>query len=277
MTHADGHFAIGKSHVVCQDYVRTGRTPDGRAYVIVADGCSSSKDTDLGARLLVLATETFITTTKPSKTTHNAVNFDIIASIATKYANHMGLHPTCLDATLLVAIETETHIAVSRMGDGVVAARERTGAYQYSNHEFASGAPFYTNYLQHEDRLQALYDLPNNHVFMTQGIVGVGETKDQIEMGDYATMLAQPVLYAKADFDLVVLMTDGALSFRKGLEPVPVTDIVTQILDVKVPTGEFMLRRAKKFLGSYCTQQGWDHYDDFGVGAVFIDAPDMQP
>ncbi|HYO91642.1 MAG TPA: hypothetical protein VEQ40_08400, partial [Pyrinomonadaceae bacterium] len=64
---ADSAFLIGATHAVCQDYAVAGNgTPDERAavsnlqanpYVILSDGCSSSPDTDIGARLLVKAAE----------------------------------------------------------------------------------------------------------------------------------------------------------------------------------------------------------------------------
>src|SRR5215203_2249321 len=47
----DCFFNIGATHSVCQDYVVAS------PYLILSDGCSSSPDTDIGARLLVKAAE----------------------------------------------------------------------------------------------------------------------------------------------------------------------------------------------------------------------------
>jgi hypothetical protein len=270
-THADGYFAIGKTHTVCEDYVRCGRTTDGMAYTIVSDGCSASKDVDIGARLLVRAAEIYILS---QTTPFHPVIFGVIAELALGFATTLNLHPTCLDATLIIAIETDTHVAVYKMGDGVIASRRRDGSMFYDYQEFVSGAPYYPNYLRDAERHKSFRDMPGNDVIFTTGSVserGVGETKETWNMHDYAMVLSLPILFHKKDVDLVVLMTDGACSFRKGLEPVPVVEIVKQILEVKSSTGEFMIRRAKRFLGTYCTNQGWHHDDDFGVGAIFID------
>ena len=57
MATADAHFSIGKTHRVCEDYARAGLLPDGRAFAIVSDGCSSSPDTDFGSRLMTIAAQ----------------------------------------------------------------------------------------------------------------------------------------------------------------------------------------------------------------------------
>ena len=51
MIHVDCAFRMGRTHLVCQDYaaVAAGEFP----CVLLADGCSWSPDTDMGARLLV--------------------------------------------------------------------------------------------------------------------------------------------------------------------------------------------------------------------------------
>ena len=51
---ADSAVNIGSTHSLCQDYV-IARNPDRAPYVVLSDGCSSSNDTDIGARLLVRA------------------------------------------------------------------------------------------------------------------------------------------------------------------------------------------------------------------------------
>ena len=64
---ADSAFRMGSTHAVCQDYAvasawtaaahTDGAAPPPRPYIILSDGCSSTPDTDVGARLLVKAAE----------------------------------------------------------------------------------------------------------------------------------------------------------------------------------------------------------------------------
>ena len=51
---ADHYYTIGNSHSVCQDYAISGLVENG-AYAILSDGCSSSPDVDVGARMLSLS------------------------------------------------------------------------------------------------------------------------------------------------------------------------------------------------------------------------------
>ena len=74
----DSVFAIGASHVAtgkaCQDYTLS-RASDTYAYAIVSDGCSSGGMTDVGARVLALATATAIRATNDTRT-FNANHLD---------------------------------------------------------------------------------------------------------------------------------------------------------------------------------------------------------
>ena len=48
---ADAYFEIGATHLVCQDYALAFANNE-YAYAIVSDGCTSSPNTDIGARLI---------------------------------------------------------------------------------------------------------------------------------------------------------------------------------------------------------------------------------
>ncbi len=68
--HADSVYVIGDGHQVCEDYARSGCfsdmwiSEDGLRsavhYALVSDGCSGSKDTDIGSRLIINAAERMI-------------------------------------------------------------------------------------------------------------------------------------------------------------------------------------------------------------------------
>lgn len=95
MANSDAFFSIGKTHEVCQDYARAGDL-DGRQFAIVSDGCSSSPDTDFGARALVMSA---IQCRKEISWLPLVADWTIWH--AKDIIKGYGLSPFCLDATLL--------------------------------------------------------------------------------------------------------------------------------------------------------------------------------
>lgn len=53
---SDSLFVIGSDHDICQDYVAH-HNNGVKSYIVLADGCSGSKDSDVGARVLVKSHE----------------------------------------------------------------------------------------------------------------------------------------------------------------------------------------------------------------------------
>src|SRR5215208_7219869 len=98
---ANSVFNIGATHAVCQDYViARSRAPHGGPYVVMSDGCSSSPDTDVGARLLVKAIDQMLVRTAPRDVCklHKEC-----ARTALGWAELIGLPAQAVDATLLSA------------------------------------------------------------------------------------------------------------------------------------------------------------------------------
>lgn len=264
--HSDGHFAIGSTHTVCQDWVRTGKTEQGQSFAIVCDGCSSSPDTDVGARLLALSAEQSLR--------NNFLAADEVTYQALGLAVQLDLRPQCLDATLIVVASRnpaiKPGIAVSMWGDGVIAARRRDGGPPtVIQVEFPLGAPFYPNYLAFPERKAAFDALGTANSPVVTILSG---TKPDALDFDFNRADGLQMSFDD-DFDLVVAMSDGAATFRQGPDSsvVPVLDVAREILAVKSPVGEFMLRRCRRFLEHDCKARGWRHLDDFSVAAVHAD------
>ena len=163
---ADSAFVIGAAHAVCQDYARagnnlpaalaanTGQSPS--PYVIVSDGCSSSPDTDVGARLLAKAAEQALLA--PVKLSVSAITeaHAEAARRALRWAKLTGLSPQAVDATLLTAHLSGDELIVGCSGDGVIVLESWLGVADVYVISFASGYPLYPSYAHQPERLLAL-------------------------------------------------------------------------------------------------------------------------
>lgn len=272
--HADTFFTGGTGHKVCQDYARHGRMPeDNRVYAIVSDGCSSSPDTDVGARILTLSAAQCIEGNLPWRTTPDSLRPRDIALIA------MGRVPppvslNCLDATLLIAEETFDGVRVWVCGDGVIVAREREDQ-KWGIIDFdCGGYPTYLTYTVDENRMARF--LEERHGKRTIRKLQDGKShliredfpfEDPLRGGAY--IFEAPL----RSFDFVAILSDGVHSFQQKdtLESVPAFKVIERIMAFKSMTGEFVTRRVKRFLQKECAELGWSHYDDFSIAAICMD------
>jgi len=271
MTHADAHFAIGKTHKVCEDYAIAGDL-DGRAFAIVCDGCSGSHNTDFGSRLLARAAA------KNLEVFGDGFNPEQAAWQAAGWVDAIGLHPTALDATLMAVFELDNkQVRIVVIGDGVVAARRRdTGLYDYWAIRYPSGAPGYLTYLLDPGRKQVFLDQTGGKRTVETSWGNTPQTTTDETNWETSspiwTLDRDPAVY-----DLVAVMSDGAESFQrpKGtrLEGIPLREVLDQVMVAK-GVGAFVTRWVNKFLTRFNPKNLWQHYDDFSMAAIQLDYPE---
>jgi hypothetical protein len=286
----DAFFAIGKTHKVCQDYARAGRTPDGLPYAIVCDGCSSSPDTDFGARLLAAATERHMPAICRGDASFQERESKIL-SLAWDAATAVSVPARALDATLIAAYPREyagmgkVGVAVSMRGDGVIVSRTREGKFMVDVIDHLENAPRYLNYDLDGDRLAGYLRRFGDESVSKYYHSGLGRDDDGKWLGNSPTMFEghpRDWFFPAFDFDLVMVLSDGVQTFQrvvrtgtsKSLEDVPVEDVVEQLIKIKGTKGEFVTRRCQKFLNKFCVENEWQHADDFSVAAIWMDEPE---
>ena len=268
---ADAVFATGAEHVICQDYARAGviSAADGGAelpFAVVSDGCSSSAHTDIGARLL---TSTLLEAWRG----HQASGWLSVVTHARLLAQMAGYAPDCLDATLLYARgDGNDHIDVGVIGDGVVAARRVDGVIEFWKID-NDGAPAYLSYALSRERTQAFLDYTKGARTISHYRDGelVSEQFDRVDPGDDSILWSMKLPVDR--FDLVVLLSDGASSFRAEAEDgssraIPTWEIVKRVCAVKTTAGQFMTRRCRRFLRRFCIDNHWTHADDFAAAGM---------
>lgn len=260
----DAVFATGRQHRVCQDYAA--EAPDR---VVLSDGCSSSPHTDFGARLICRAA-----------LLHGTAD---AATRALPLLEPLGLPLEALDATLLTAewSPATASVRASVHGDGVIVARRRDGVVIIVEVEYPSGAPLYPSYdLDAARKARYLVEFGAARRVTTRHDDEVAVWNDTVHDGvAWTSGLVVREFFASL-FDLVLVLSDGAQTFRRPVagshdgrtEAVPLAEVVHELLAVKVFTPSFLTRRVNRFLRD-ATTRGWSHDDDFSVAAVHMEAP----
>lgn len=287
MTYADAGFLIGSTHTVCQDYAIAG-TKNGTSYAVVSDGCSGSPNSDIGARILATNVARWINNPtsyygKPAGLYHHAHE-------ASWFVGQLDLPTSCLDATLLIAVEEEHQFRVCAWGDGVIAARRRqTGLLQVTRVEFPSGYPAYPSYALSRDPLAAFqrhsgkgcWDIEVEDLEISEGGGSLCASRHTSSvLARRKTIPSVDRIFPYEDFDMVAVLSDGASSFVQQIqtetsivnEPVPLASILQRALGFKSAAPGFVQRRLLRFRVE-CQKLHQLHMDDFSVAALLRETP----
>ncbi len=253
---SDSMYAIGRGHQVCEDYASSGKD-----FAVLSDGCSSSQDTDLGARYLVSASASYFHL-------HGSSGFAPrwVITRASQAASWLGSTPSCLDATLLVAHRKDNSILLTAAGDGVLAIRHTSGALT-TFHIDDGGAPAYLSYLLDGARRSAYAaaGYAERVVTVFRDHVVVARVPLQ-----FSTQFVLRLHLDTQGIEAVFLFSDGVSSFTTGGEPVPEQEVIAELCAIKGYRGEFVRRRMGRFLGKTCEQRGWHHHDDLAMAALYV-------
>jgi len=268
---ADSAFHIGSAHAVCQDYAVADLCERGRPYVILSDGCSSSPDTDVGARLLVKAAERLLRESGGPPARGLAEMHAESARLALSWAGLLGLRPQAVDATLLTAHLDGEELVVGCTGDGVVCLQTAEGALDVYAVSYPSGFPVYPDYAHQPARLRALADagLERKEVARLRA-ASAEERLWTVGVSDGGAMTE--VLSVKAaDYRFAALFSDGVQSFQHSgrAESVPLETVLPELVSFKNTRGAFVGRRMKMFLKD-CSRKGWRHADDLSLAALHL-------
>jgi protein phosphatase 2C-like protein len=237
---------IGSTHSVCQDYAIAG---DG--YVILSDGCSSSSDTDIGARLLVRAMAQVVTAHADISELHKES-----ARVALAWARMIGLPAQSVDATLMSAHVSGDNLIVACSGDGVIVLESKEGVLDVYAISSPSGYPFYPSYVHQPDRLAELV----THNRCNKEI----KHHDATEITDSLTISLK---LKAADYRYVALASDGINSFFQTQRRICLADVLKELWSFKHSHGAFVERRMKRFKKDMHAK-GWQHADDLAFAVI---------
>ena len=292
--HADHHYEIGSSHAACEDYAMSG-THNGLSYAIVSDGCSSSDDTDVGARILChIAKSALLYLHRQGPLTNDyyiqnqfpSVFKSLVLMKAIEARASLRLDYNAFDATLLVAFAAERpdndpawgYIC---FGDGVTVLRYTDGHARAMRMSYSSNAPYYLSYGMSKDKddayRAALGDATRHNTFIDLFPHGKYEEVKDYECEpctDYTHMASSDVMLDVPD--QIVLFSDGVGSYEdKDRNAAPDMGVVREALSYKNTAGEFVKRRMRA-MGKKFAADGISHYDDMSCAAVHIGGPRVE-
>lgn len=290
MIPSDAAFFIGKTHKVCQDYAIADNDRAALRSVWLSDGCSSSPNTDIGARLLshgmqqrlsdypaVIAADTAET-----QQTHLDELVRKNLRLAARSARDLGVPGGFLDATLLGLIHIpapqgegeKDAVHAVLYGDGAVVFGRTDGTREVYHSQYPAGYPYYPAYVADKDRLASWRGVANNAHTITRTALladgSVGESQTVVPESPYH-LLRLPARGLR----FAAVLSDGIESFQskigaetcstfKSVDYLPVVQELTAFKNFK---GEFVHRRLQSFLKD-CVRRGWHHNDDISLAAL---------
>jgi len=274
MIHSDIFLEIGSQHAVCEDYIIHGYDPF--QYIILSDGCSSSNNTEMGARILCHLAKQFLRYYKGEMPIDSKRMGQWIIHNAEMTARQLGLTLNCLDATLIISYyyeDAKTFYTII-YGDGFVASvyKDYIALDEVS---YSNNAPYYLSY-KIDDERRELYEEIYPTKLLSHIEVSGTNMKDQIgtERGIHTLSPHEIEIKIEHDFEYLLIASDGLGSFVDNSEPIqklmPPISVTSKLTQFKNTKGEFLKRRAKKQMKEYRGQK-IDHFDDLSVGVFLKD------
>ena len=258
MINADSHFSIGQSHLVNEDYAISGNDPF--PYLIIADGCSSSEDTDIGARLLVMGAKEYLLNHTNTSSIPNPNEIGLYAAMKAEAAARItNINVNAIDATLIVAFVKGNTAYVYMYGDGTITYIDINDQVHNVDVNYSHNAPFYPSYLVDKARSEQ-YRALSAEAYKTVHI-----NNDCRDEGiTIPTVIKLPTDILK----ILMIASDGVSSFVniESQEIIDMSIATKAFSDFKNTKGDFVKRKVKRVLKTMA-KNGIVNGDDISIGA----------
>jgi serine/threonine protein phosphatase PrpC len=262
MINTDTFIEIGSNHQICEDYIISGNDLHTN-YIILSDGCSTAKNSEMGARLLTYLAKQYLKY-------HNHISLEQKdANVMGQWIIHnaemtmrqLGLERSCLDATLIISYVYKKLIHIYMYGDGVIVMKDRSGEIKIVTVDYTQNTPYYLSYLI-DEKCDQLYYKKKIQKKITHALKVPGSSFDLIEAYD------KPYYHA-INMDIypcVFVCSDGIKSFVEDNKIMDPYDYIYNFMNYKNTNGEFLKRRMKRALLDL-SSDNIKHFDDLSIGA----------
>jgi hypothetical protein len=286
MYEVDSHYLIGIRHInsgkPCQDHALSGLLDGGAAFAIAADGCSSGRHTDMGARLMTFATARAIraqwTMTQKSvgdQTPDEIAFYQRVGIDGVKTT--LGLNLQDLLATCVYAFVSPEGGFIHVQGDGVFAYKLRSGEIVMSRFDWQNNAPCYPayaadNYASYINaqggKVDVLALTPENWQLSPKGDL-TELRQEKISLGNGIRGITKRFTAKElAEIEYIAVFSDGVTQ----IENLEWQKAVSQLLAFKTTAGEFATRRLIRAVKD-AEQLGKGPIDDIAYAVIKIPSP----
>jgi len=252
----DNFLKIGSSHKVCEDYTLVGDN-----YIIISDGCSSAKMTDVGARILTISAATVIKRYIEQRFIPTYEVFgDIVLHTALAHSRALNLPDSSLYATLLIAFHIDGYTHVYVYGDGHVVSESNDGKKCHISYEYGRpnkpelNAPYYLAYWMDPKQYTDQFG------------------KDNLQVYENGSEVVPFNSHVYDDTKTLTLFTDGIESFRCCDEcDLKALYVAHELTSYKNYKGEFVQRRCKAAMKYFKRlDPAVTHTDDIAVASMYL-------
>lgn len=264
----DLHFVKGHSHDICEDY---GLIDQDNKFMIVADGCSTGRYSDVSSRILVHCCKNeilrYLITNTIDKISYSFLRYDVLSS-AVAASKVMSLGD--LLSTLIIAFKANDQVHVYMYGDGYIVYKRKSDSAQIIiKVTFNKNAPYYMWYCLNPDRFVIHdADLVESHYENGEFFGRVGISREH----------QLSYLFDCSDLEYIGILTDGVDSFvsnkpkEDSLFGSNISDInaIKHLFDFKNTNGDFVKRRMNRFV-KQIQNDGFLFGDDMSCAVMLIE------
>ncbi|WP_454629689.1 protein phosphatase 2C domain-containing protein [Bradyrhizobium cenepequi] len=273
---ADHAFHIGSQHLrgglPCQDYAISGYGNEVD-FAILADGCSSGGQTDVGAR--IVAHTTAIALKRDTGTLNNETVDFFCRYLDFEAQKKLGLETDDMLATCayVAAFSDADDIVARIIGDGVLASIDESGDILMARHDWHGNMPAYRAY-QFDDYDTFIRahggDLSATCAFEHLHARRAGRwdsTVRDLSLGEALKGVTHTIsTMTPARKRAVAVFSDGVTQ----VDGMDWRDVVAELMSFKSTGGAFVKRRMLRFLKD-CQAHGKGPIDDISMACIHID------
>ena len=257
------------SHKICQDYSMDGivKINDEEVpFLVVADGCGSVVNSDVGSRILSYAAIKSLKELdfKDPYADYNTLRENIIVKCL-DVIETLGLNPSSIFSTLFITFAKDGYATTYTYGDGSIFVKYMNADYEEIRISYKNNKPFYPAYLGDEKWLE---DYKNNDDDLIVEINKIMRSGGKVirtiftDHYDHKYILRIPLTELKS----ISISTDGVCSVV-GKNPFFLLEELNNIKDVK--QSNFFEEHANSVLRKNINEVSL--MDDLSIASLFIE------